>query len=387
MKNKSGVIIIEGHVQGLANTRALGEQGIPVVVVDVHSCVAASSKFCQDFYTCPPFIEDSFADFLIDLAQDQNLQGWLLLPSNDHAVYTLSKHKEKLKKFYKFLVPDFKELDKIYDKVKLLDLAKKLLVPIPKTFCINEKTKVEELNLAYPVLTRGRNGLSFYKKVGRIGFVSKSGIELKRDLNLISEKTNLETAFTQEFIPFDGTNKTISFTAFCIGGEIKCFWMGVKLREHPLQVGTATFTESIYIDECLKQSIILLRALNYEGICEVEYLKDPRVNQYKLIEINPRTWLWVGHAIASGVNYPLLAYNYVNGIENQYPVKYNLGLKWRNPISDLLFSLLAIVEGKLSLKQYMIYNQGPVVNSLWYKGDLKPFFRYAALMLKFLKNR
>ena len=30
MDTKPGVIIIEGHVQGLSNVRALGEHGIPV---------------------------------------------------------------------------------------------------------------------------------------------------------------------------------------------------------------------------------------------------------------------------------------------------------------------------------------------------------------------
>ncbi len=94
----------------------------------------------------------------------------------------------------------------------------------------------------------------------------------------------MERTFTQELIPFDGTNKTISFTAFCIDGEIKTYWMGIKLREHPLEFGTATLTESVYVEECFFQSEILLKKLHYEGVCEVEFLKDPRDNKFKLIE-------------------------------------------------------------------------------------------------------
>ena len=278
-------------------------------------------------------------------------------------------------------------LDKIYIKVQLLEVAESISVPIPKTICILKDKGVKDLNLNYPVLTRGRNGLSFYKKVGRIGFVSKTETELERDLSIISERTNLNTAFTQEFIPFDGTNKTISFTAFCVAGEIKCFWMGVKLREHPLQVGTATFTESIYIDECLVHSRQLLKTLDYEGICEVEYLRDPRDNQYKLIEINPRIGLWVGHAIASGVNFPLIAYNYVNGITNQFPSSYILGLKWRNPISDALFSTYALIKGKMSIGRILRENKGTIINALYKKDDTKPFFSYIKLSISFLKNR
>ena len=54
MNPKTGAIIIEGHVQGLANTRSLGKAGIPVVVIDKASCVAASSKYCQSFFLCNP---------------------------------------------------------------------------------------------------------------------------------------------------------------------------------------------------------------------------------------------------------------------------------------------------------------------------------------------
>ena len=31
---KKGAVIIEGHVQGLSNTRSLGEAGIPVIVAN-----------------------------------------------------------------------------------------------------------------------------------------------------------------------------------------------------------------------------------------------------------------------------------------------------------------------------------------------------------------
>ena len=69
---KKGAIIIEGHVQGLANTRALGEVGIPVIVVDARPCVASASKFCTDFFISPPFLEDAFADFLIGIRAEKS---------------------------------------------------------------------------------------------------------------------------------------------------------------------------------------------------------------------------------------------------------------------------------------------------------------------------
>ena len=64
-----GAIVIEGHVQGLSNTRSLGELGIPVYVVDTVHCLAQHSKYCKKYYKCPPYHSAEFIDFLLDLSQ------------------------------------------------------------------------------------------------------------------------------------------------------------------------------------------------------------------------------------------------------------------------------------------------------------------------------
>ena len=132
--DKPGVIVIEGHVQGLANTRALGEQGIPVFVLDKNLCLARYSKFCKKFFRCPDYLAPEFITFLLNLAKQHNLRGWSLFPSNDHAVYNISKNKEKLGSFYKVISPDLDIFNNIYNKGKLLNIADDLKLPIPNTY-------------------------------------------------------------------------------------------------------------------------------------------------------------------------------------------------------------------------------------------------------------
>ncbi len=78
VKNRPGAIIIEGHVQGLANTRALGREGIPVFVIDKTNCIARYSKYCKKYFRCPDFTKYEFVDFLIQLAKRENLKDWVL---------------------------------------------------------------------------------------------------------------------------------------------------------------------------------------------------------------------------------------------------------------------------------------------------------------------
>ncbi|HOX77105.1 MAG TPA: hypothetical protein PLW31_03620 [Bacteroidales bacterium] len=386
--NKPGAIIIEGHVQGLSNTRSLGEAGIPVYVVDKIKCIARHSKYCRKFFLCPDFIQDEFATFLIDLAEKEGVKGWVLIPSNDHAVYTISKHKTRLEQYYKLITPGLDTIEKIYDKAALLSLAEQCNVPIPSTFYFKNENDPVPVSLAFPAITKGRNGLSFYRAMRMKALLARDEKELRKQLHIIHEKYNISGVFTQELIPFDGSNKTISFTAFCITGEIKSYWMGVKLREHPLQFGTATFAKSVYIQDCYDLSIPLIKSINYTGVCEIEYLYDPRDKKYKLIEINARTWLWVGLAKFCGVNYARMIYDHVNHNQNDFPATYDINKTWINPFSDLAYALLALVKGKITFKSYLSsFRNGAMVNALFLKNDWKPGVAYLLSLFSFLKKR
>ena len=386
--NTKGAIIIEGHVQGLSNTRSLGEDGIPVYVVDKNDCIARYSKHCLKFFKSPDFIEDDFVEFLVELAEKEKIQDWLILPSNDHAVYSLSKHKEKLEKYFKIITPNLDIVDNIYNKINLINIASSLGIPTPKTYTFSGEDNLFTIDLNFPVITKGCNGLSFYRALGKKVIKSNNHKELINNIDFIENKYFADKSFTQELIPYDGTNNTVSFTAFCDNGQIKTFWIGEKIREHPIRFGTATCAKSVYIEECHNQSISLLNVLNFTGVCEVEYLKDPRDGEYKLIEINPRTWLWVELARKCGVDYAKIIYDYVNGNNVTYPKHYKTNKYWINPFTDTFFGIKGIVTRKINFKDYYssIFQTG-TVNALFSKKDMLPGFMYLFNILAYMQNR
>ncbi|QQS49733.1 MAG: hypothetical protein IPM71_08875 [Bacteroidota bacterium] len=349
---KTGALVLEGHVQGLSNTRALGEAGIPVYVVDTNNCLARYSRHCKKFFLCPDFRSPDFIQFLVDLAQKENLAGWVLIPSNDHIVENLSNNLSIIQTYYKTVVPAPDQLTDIIDKGRLIEIARSCKVPVPETIFYSNVDQAGS-RLRYPVLVKGRAGLSFYKNLRAKAIQAESLAELKAILPDIASRVPPENILIQELIPSHPAHKVISFTAFCIGGEIKAHWSGIKIREHPVKYGTGTFAKSVYNEQCHRQSIVLLKQLGYTGVCEVEYLFDERDQQYKLIEINPRTWLWVGLAKACGVNHTLMVYNYLQGIAMDYPKSYTLNLGWMNYFTDTVFALKALMKRQLRLKDYL----------------------------------
>jgi predicted ATP-grasp superfamily ATP-dependent carboligase len=280
-------------------------------------------------------------------------------------------------------VPSLAVVDNLYDKAKLLAVARRINLPCPVTRYFKTPQDALEAQPGFPLITKGRRGLSFYKTFGRKVFLAETEAALREQLAFIEKHYDIGDTFTQELIPFDGSNRTVSFTSFCIGGEIKAHWTGIKLREHPWRFGTATLAESTVIPECRQHAERLLRALDYSGVCEVEFLYDPRSREYKLIEVNARTWLWVGLARACGVDYALMLYHYVNGHEMVYPQDYRQGLKWINRLTDTFISLRAILQGQLKISEYIQSLRGPKVSAIFSWRDPWPsvMFPFLALLL------
>jgi predicted ATP-grasp superfamily ATP-dependent carboligase len=386
-----GVIVIDGHVQGLALTRSLGEKGIPVFVVDSNNYgVARFSKYCSKFFKCPDYLSEQFVDFLINLGDNEGLKDWLLLPCDDHIVFSISKRKNDLQKIYKVITVDFDILKNIINKQNLFTVASKLGLPVIKTL-YPEKNLVGDDEISgfrFPLLVKGIEGQTFYKKTNNKAFKVNNRKELNIILRTLPDTIVLKEVMIQEMIPLENSNKVISFTAFCIRGEIKSFWMGQKIREHPIYFGTATMSKSIYNQAILEQVKPLLKELNYEGVCEVEFIEDPRDGKYYLIEINARTWLWVGLAKACGIDYAIQVYNYVNNIPQEFSLSYKSNIFWKNEITDFIFTVINILKGKIKLKEFIRFWFKYKVKALWYKSDSRPFWGYLFLLpYIFLKRR
>jgi predicted ATP-grasp superfamily ATP-dependent carboligase len=374
-----GVIIIEGHVQGLANTRALGRAGIPVFVVSEYNCLARYSRYCKKFFKCPHYLSGEFIDFLISLAVSEDIREWALVPSNDHAVFNISKNIEKLKNYYKIITPDPEILEAIYNKESLIKLCRSIDIPVPLSWFPENQDDIKISELKFPLLIKGKNGLTFYKNLGRKVFLIKSPQNLREKLNMISEKIPFSTVYIQNLVPVE-KNKTVSFTSFSIDGNIKSYWMGVKVREHPFQFGTATYSRGIDIPELIVLAGKLLKKLAFTGVCEIEFLFDSRDKEYKLIELNARTWLWVEAAIKSGINYPLMIFNYLNNIEMDYPLHSETSSEWIHYLTDIPYSLAGIVKGHYSVGEIIrSYSKFPSP-AVFEIADLLPSFAEIALL-------
>ena len=131
--------------------------------------------------------------------------------------------------------------------------------------------------------------------------------ELKELFQKASIHSGSNEVLVQEIIPGDGTRQ-FSSCVFIKNGVVLGSMEAQRWRQHPPEFGrAATFVESIDLPVVVELTLKFLRAINYYGLAEVEYKLDPRDGQYKLLDVNARTWGFHSLGSPAGVDFSYLS--------------------------------------------------------------------------------
>src|SRR5205823_3111219 len=111
----------------------------------------------------------------------------------------------------------------------------------------------------------------------------------------------------QEFVP-DGGGQ-LSYAALCDRGRPLASVTARRTRQYPVDLGRAsTYVETIDAPEVAELSERFLAEIEFDGLVEVEFKRDPRDGDLKLLDVNPRVWGWHSVCQRAGVDFPYLAY-------------------------------------------------------------------------------
>lgn len=389
MHKKVGALITGGDFQALGVLRTLAKKDIPVIMLDSDYCIGKYSKFKKKFFRSPrPSDNQSYVDFLIDLAKKENIHRdrWIIFPNSDEMVYVLSKYKNILEEFYRIPTPGWEVIQNVYIKKNTYQLAEKNGIPIPVTYYPDSLEDLVELSLNYPLVIKPSIRDNFYSKVKIKAFRINNKEELVKIYEYVCSIIEPSEVLVQELIP-GGPSHLYSFCPFFKNGEVITSIMARRTRQHPMDFGHAsTFAELVDIPEIQKIAEKFLGLINYYGFAEVEFMQDPRDGNYKLIEVNPRVWGWHTIAIASGVDLPYLLYQDMIGeeIDVRLPIDH---LKWVRLITDVPTVLSEIIRGRLRIRDYLESMKGKKEFAVFALNDPLPFLVEVALLPYLLIKR
>jgi D-aspartate ligase len=370
---RNGALVIGGDFQGLGIVRNLSTLGIPVAVVDQKFCIGRFSRYTHRYFTSPPVDDmERFVAFMVRLALREQLKNWVLFPTSDRAVYTISRWHKELSKYYLVPTPPWEITKYAYDKKLTHLVATQLGIPQPATFFPRSAHELKSLPLEFPVILKPSIISHFFPVAQKKAILVRDREELVQYYHYMGTIISRDEIMVQEVIS-GGPRNLYSFCSLFADGEVKAKIMARRIRQHPMDFGSATtFAFTCEVPELEAYAVSLLKKINYYGLSEVEFMFDDRTHTFKLLEINPRTWGWHTLGARAGVNFSSLLFQDMNNQSVQID-SYEKGVKWVREVTDIPIVLLELAGKRLKIGDYLRSLKGKKELAVYSTRDPLPF--------------
>ena len=230
--------------------------------------------------------------------------------------------------------------------------ARELNIPIPETWFPDTPADLDEITTPFPLALKPGVKENFLYATKAKAWRADTPTQLRELFVRAGAVTGPGEILVQDLIPGDGRNQ-FAYCAFFKDGKAVGSIVSQRLRQHPREFGRAsTYVETIDLPILESLSERFLRAINYYGLVEVEFKLDPRDGQFKLLDVNARTWGYHTLGCAAGVDFPYMFYLDQIGDAPQ-PSRGKPGLSWIRLLTDLPTGIIEVSGRRLRLGDYI----------------------------------
>lgn len=351
--DRLGAVVIGGDYQGLGIVRSLGRRGVPVAVIDDEKSIARYSKFTSLAETASSLRHArNMVSALLDFGHRHGLRGWVVYPTRDEQVAALSHYRDELSEFFRVPTPRWESIRWLWDKRNTYCLAEQLGIPTPRTWYPRSVSDLEQVDGHFPVALKPAIKEHFTYATKAKAWRANDARQLRELFERALRHIPVEEVMIQDLIPGDGGTQ-FAFCSFFKQEKSVAGLAACRRRQHPLEFGrSSTFVETAELPVLAEYSERFLSAINYYGLVEVEFKRDPRDGQYRLLDVNGRTWGYhsIGHR--AGVDFPhLLFSDQMN--EPLEPCVGKVGVRWIRLTTDLPTGVLGILKGQINGREYL----------------------------------
>jgi predicted ATP-grasp superfamily ATP-dependent carboligase len=347
-----GALVIGSDYIALGVVRSLGRRGIPVWVLhDGEHIDAMVSRYAR--HRLPwPADEAACLALLLELAARFGRNDWALYPTHDEAVALVARHHEMLSEHFKVTTPPWDMLQWAYDKRLTHALADRIGIAHAWTRYPRDAAAVATLECAFPVILKPA-----VKHLTNPFTLARAwrADDRRQLIERYAEACQLvpsDVIMIQELIPGGGETQ-FSFAAICAQGRSLASLVARRIRQYPVEFGRgSTFVETVDDPAIEQLARRLLAEIGYTGLVEVEFKRDPRTGEPKLLDINARTWGWHTLGRRVGIDFPFLAWQLMRGAAIP-ATRAQPGARWVRALTDVPAALAALRQGRLSMGAYL----------------------------------
>ncbi len=378
--NSIGAIVVGGDHPGLGVARSLGRRGIPVFVIDDQHSISAFSRYVTRTVRVQDLRDERrTVEAVLDVGSRFNLANWVLFPTRDETVAAFSRHRAELAAHFRVTTPEWNTVQWAHNKKNTYDMATRLNIPCPQTFNPRSEDELVTLYAKLPLAIKPAVKENFFYATGSKAWRAESPADLRRLFAAARRQIRPEEILVQEIIPGDGRQQ-FSYCAFFRDGLVHGSLVAQRLRQHPHEFGrAATYVETTSLPEVEELSERFLKAINYYGLVEIEYKLDPRDGQYKLLDVNARTWGFHSIGCQAGVDFPYLLFLDQMGEQTTH-CRGKAGIGWMRLLTDIPTAVSQLFSGRIDAYSYFRSLKRVRVESVFCKEDPVPFIAEFALL-------
>lgn len=370
------IIIGSDCITGLQSARILAQRGVPVI-----GLAKDLKNFCCRTKVYEKILQVNTAseDFIARLESlgPTLEQKAVLFPCTDMSVLTLSRHRQRLARWYHIALPTHEVVEMLMDKVGFYTYAAEEGLAIPKTFFLRNRSDAEAAanELPYPCIMKPpMKTPTWEKNTSAKVYKIHDKIEFLARYDQCSDWADLLMA--QEWIEGSDADLYSCNCYFNVDSEPLVTFIARKIRQWPIETGTSCLGEEVRNDAVLEESIRLFRSVNYHGLGYVEMKRDRRSGKHYIIE--PNIGRPTGRsAIAEAGGVELLYTKYCDLLGLPLPAnreqKY-IGTKWIYLRHDIQSALYYWWRGQLTPRDWWNSMRGPKWEAVFSWKDQAPFW-------------
>ena len=322
-------LVLNCHYNGLALIQALGRRGLPVLAVDSKRTIGTRSRYCRYVHVPDPGGDRAgFVEALMDLGS-RFAEKPLVIPTNDHWAEALAWGATRLADHYRLCVANIDTVKLLLDKEHFGRWASDNGIQAPAVWSAKEALARRE-ELPYPVAVkanaRRRSGQAadardWARKADSLRFVVCADAASLGEVLGRAESAGVRV-FCQQIV--NGRSDAMrTIGVYAREGRGLGMIYGRKARGFPARYGDCIVGIAEPVPDWARNlAVKCCDLLGYTGIAELEVMVDSETGERYLIEINPRSWSWVGIGPVAGADLAWIAYqDMVQGVQPERTIE------------------------------------------------------------------
>ena len=316
---------------GYTILKSLHSKGLKVWAADTSKKnICSMSKFCTGNFIYPdPFTEEeAFIKVLKEKVAE--LRPKVLMPTHDESV-VIMRHRDE---FPKDLIIPYENADKLLmlaNKAESTEVAREAGVSVPEVY--HSADEVKQFPVVFKtVIGNSAKGVYFPKS--------------KEDLLKLMDAHKEEKTLLQEWI--GGTDYSVDcvrWNGFC---KMSVYHALVTKTDGG---GTTTQREIVDMPQLEAEAKKLMDAVDFNGVCGMDFRYDPKTNKIAYIETNARFTGGLATPVAAGFDIPWVMYKLATEGKYEDPINVRIGTRTKWILGDVITLVGRILKLKWNPKE------------------------------------